>query len=108
MSCGPPQAEPPPAAGFMLYSTSMQIRLDKEQRAPLLAAIKEHVREQFDEEIGDMKAGFLLDFFIKRLGPPIYNQAIRDAQAYMQGRLVEMEDVLYQFDLAPANNADGE
>lgn len=75
-----------------------KIEFDKERRKALVAAVRQYFKDQFGEEIGEMKAGFLLDFFTQHLGPPIYNQAIRDAQSYIQQKAIELEDVLYQFE----------
>ena len=33
-----------------------------------------------EDEIGDLKASLLLDFFVKEVGPSIYNKAIANAQ----------------------------
>ena len=69
----------------------MTMRLSRQKRAELVEEIKAHFREQHDEEIGDLKAGFLVDFLLRRLGPSIYNQAIRDAQSFLQDKLVDLE-----------------
>lgn len=73
----------------------MSIKLSKELRRKLIAAIKSYFLENHDEEIGDLKAGFLLDFFMKKLAPPIYNQAIKDAQAYFQQKVEDLDGACY-------------
>lgn len=73
----------------------MRIKLSKERRAELVAAIKTYFLENHDEDIGDLKAGFLLDFFTKKLAPPIYNQAIKDAQAYFQQKVEDLDGACY-------------
>lgn len=73
----------------------MTIKLSKEGRKELIAAIKSYFLENHDEEIGNLKAGFLLDFFMKNLAPPIYNQAIKDAQAYFQQKVEDLDGACY-------------
>lgn len=42
------------------------------------------------EEIGDLKAGLFFDFILTELGPTIYNQAIADAQAFLEERVADL------------------
>jgi uncharacterized protein (DUF2164 family) len=69
----------------------MAITLPDETRKTLIDAIKWYFVEEREEEIGDLQATFLLDFVIKEIGPSIYNQAIRDAQASLQGAVVDLD-----------------
>jgi uncharacterized protein (DUF2164 family) len=74
----------------------MRIRLSDERRADLVARVQAHLREQFDEDVGELKAGLLLDFFVKELGPPVYNQAIKDAHDFVAEKLVDLEGEFYE------------
>ena len=38
----------------------------------------------------------LLDFFVRELGPPVYNQGVRDASGYMQDKLADIEGEIYE------------
>jgi uncharacterized protein (DUF2164 family) len=69
----------------------MRIKLSADRRAGLLRAIKEHFAAEFDEPLSDFRANGLLDFFIRELGPPVYNQGVRDASSYMQQKLADIE-----------------
>lgn len=59
------------------------------------ASVRRYATESLDEEMGDLKAGLLLDFFLKELAPTVYNQAIADAQAYFHARTADLEGVCY-------------
>ena len=74
----------------------MRIRLSPERRAALLRAIKEYSRAEFDEALSDFRAQALLDFFVRELGPPVYNQGVRDAAGFMQARLADIEGDVYE------------
>ena len=76
----------------------MRIALSPERRTTLLRAIKEHFQAEFDEPLSDFRAEGLLDFFIRELGPPVYNQGVRDACSYMQEKLSDVEGEVYERD----------
>ena len=74
----------------------MRIKLSQERRRDLIAEIRGWYEEQLDEEIGDLRARLILDFFVKALGPQVYNQAVKDAAAFVQDKLVDLEGELYE------------
>lgn len=74
----------------------MAIVLPDETRKEIIQAIKHHFVNERDEEIGDLSAGFLLDFILEDIGPSIYNQAIRDAQAHLQRAVADLDVTLYE------------
>ncbi|MGD9903514.1 MAG: DUF2164 domain-containing protein [Vicinamibacterales bacterium] len=65
-------------------------------RRRLLESIRKYAAENLDEELGDLKAGLLLDFCLAEVGAVVYNQAIADAQAYFQERTTDLEGVCHQ------------
>ncbi len=74
----------------------MAIRLHKETEQRLLESIKRYFLEQLEQDIGDLKATLLLDYFVKEIGPSIYNQAIADAQAQLQDKLADLDATCYE------------
>jgi uncharacterized protein (DUF2164 family) len=74
----------------------MRIRLVPERRSMLLEAIARFHREEFDETLSEFRAAAILDFFVRELGPPVYNQGVRDAAGYVQEKLVEIEGEVYE------------
>ena len=74
----------------------MRIRLSDERRVSLLRAVKQHFEDHFDEPISDFRAQGLLDFFVRELGPPAYNQGVRDASSFMQDKLLDIEGEVYE------------
>jgi uncharacterized protein (DUF2164 family) len=51
----------------------MPISLPDATRQALVDAIKHYFRTERDEEIGDLQAGFFLDFVLETVGPSVYN-----------------------------------
>ena len=69
----------------------MPIQLAPDERIRLLKLIKAHFREQHEDELGDLRAGLVLDFFLELLAPAVYNQAIRDAQAWLLRKVEDLD-----------------
>lgn len=74
----------------------MAIVLPDETRTELVAALKRYFSDERDEEIGDLQATFLLDFVLKEVGPSVYNQAIKDAQATLSRTVADLDVTLYE------------
>jgi uncharacterized protein (DUF2164 family) len=69
----------------------MRIKLSPDRRASLLRALKAYFAGEYDEPLSDFRAEALLDFFVRELGPPVYNQGVRDASGFMQQKLSDIE-----------------
>jgi len=76
----------------------MRIRLAPDRRAALIQAVKEYFDAEFDEPLSDFRAEALLDFFVREMGPPVYNQGVRDAASYVQEKLSDIEGDIYERD----------
>jgi uncharacterized protein (DUF2164 family) len=74
----------------------MAIKLPPDTSKRLRTSIQRYVREELDQDIGDLKADLLLDFILKEIGPSVYNQAIGDAQTYFAQRVADFEGVCYE------------
>ena len=62
----------------------------------MVIAIQRYFQENLDEELGELGAQLLLEFFIRELGAPVYNQAIRDAHAFFEEKLTDLEGEFYE------------
>jgi len=47
--------------------------------------------QEFDEELSAFRAEHILTFFVRSLGPSVYNQAIQDARKFMAERLEDLD-----------------
>ena len=74
----------------------MPIEITEDATRQLRASIKRYVAENLEQDIGDLKADMLLDYVVREIGPVIYNQAIADARAYLNDRVLDLESVCYQ------------
>ena len=76
----------------------MRIRLSPERRSVLIDAIQRQFADEFDERLSAFRAEQLLDFFVAELGPPVYNQGVRDAAGYVQAKLTDIEGEVYELE----------
>ena len=56
----------------------------------MLTEIKQYYLRERDEEIGDLYAALLLDFFAAKLAPIFYNLGINDAKAMLLDKLEDL------------------
>ncbi len=73
----------------------MTIKIPDPVRTQSLASIQRYFSTNMDQEIGDLAAGMLLDYFIEDIGPAIYNQAVADVQERLQARVLEVDAEVY-------------
>lgn len=71
------------------------IKLSKEQREIIVENIRSHFEAERDETIGHLAADNLLDFFLKELGPSIYNEALKDCRTLVGQRMQSLEEDIY-------------
>ena len=55
--------------------------LDREAKAEGVRRIRAYFERERGEELGELAAGFILDFIAEEVAPLFYNAALRDAQA---------------------------
>ena len=67
-----------------------KFKLEKEVKEKMLSDIQQYFRKERDEEIGNLSAELLLQFMIGRVGPAIYNQAIRDAHSLVSKKIEDL------------------
>ena len=74
----------------------MAIKLPAETERLLIGSVKRFLREHEYEGPGDLQAMTMLEFCLKEIGPSIYNQAITDAQLFMQHRVKELDTSCFE------------
>lgn len=74
----------------------VRAKLTRDTESRMRDSIKRFFSEHMEEDIGDLKAGLVLEYFLKDLGPTIYNLAITDAQEYFQKRTADLDGACYE------------
>lgn len=68
-------------------------QLSKEKKAQMSAAIQRYFSSERQEELGDLAASMMLDFFIDELAPEFYNKGVADSHQYMSDRIEDLLDI---------------
>jgi uncharacterized protein (DUF2164 family) len=74
----------------------MKIQLSAERRSALVEAVVALFATEFDEPLSTFRAEALLELFVRELGPAVYNQGVRDAAAFVQAKLADIEGEVYE------------
>jgi uncharacterized protein (DUF2164 family) len=74
----------------------MPIDLDPDAKQQALASIKRFLLEELDQDVGDLKAGVVLQFVLEELAPVAYNRGVADAQRFFQDRAVDLEGACHE------------
>ncbi|MCB0719264.1 MAG: DUF2164 domain-containing protein [Bacteroidetes bacterium] len=69
----------------------MAIELKKDDYDEAIASIQAYAAENFDEPMGNIAAGALLDFVLAEVGPSIYNLGVKAAQERIQARAMDLD-----------------
>ncbi len=73
----------------------MKIELDPARRQRATAHLQKLFSTEFDEKLSDFRAAEILDLMVRTLGPDIYNQAVQDVRAHLQGKLDDLDGEVY-------------
>lgn len=73
----------------------MTIELSDDARKQAIASIRRYFADVLEQDIGDLKAQLLLEFFLKEIAPSVYNGAVADAQAFLRDRLADLEGACF-------------
>lgn len=69
---------------------SKKIELSKEKREKMISDIKNYFLNERDEDIGDLAARLILDFFMEKLALEVYNQGVYDSYKYMSDKIEDL------------------
>lgn len=73
----------------------MEIKLSERQRAELHQKVVSLYLDVFDEEISDFRAEQILETFIGKIGPVIYNLALEDVKQFLMKQVDDL-DAIYR------------
>ena len=82
----------------MAKTPSMRVELSTDRRDLVVRSVRKFFQEQLDQDLSAFQAARIVDFFVKELGAPVYNQAIRDAHGFIQEKLEDLEGEFYEPD----------
>ncbi|MRG85834.1 DUF2164 domain-containing protein [Salinibacillus xinjiangensis] len=68
------------------------IKITSEQKQLMISRIQQFFLEERGEEIGELAAENAYQFFVKELGPFLYNQGIQDARIMAEQKLMGLDE----------------
>jgi uncharacterized protein (DUF2164 family) len=74
----------------------MAITLAKDAVAKLQPSLHRFFEDEFEVDLSAMKMVKVLDYFLKEVGPLVYNQAIKDAERFVADRVLDLEASCYE------------
>lgn len=66
----------------------MNLPLSQDQKADLIESLRRFAAEELDAEWSEVRAGFVLEYFLKEIAPLAYNKGVEDARGQL-ARLAE-------------------
>lgn len=73
----------------------MQVKLDPARRQRVAMHLQKLFSTEFDEQLSDFRANEVIDLMLRTLGPDIYNQAVQDVRAHLQGKLDDLDGEVF-------------
>lgn len=77
------------------------IQFSRQEKEAIIPKIQAYMEQELEVDLGQFEAEFLLDFFIREVGPAFYNRALYDVQALLQKQFDNISDSLYQLEQHP-------
>lgn len=74
----------------------MAIELTKEETDSIIPSLQRFFREELDEELSEMRAKFLLSYFLKEIAPFAYNKGVKDAESFFRGKLEDLPATCFE------------
>jgi uncharacterized protein (DUF2164 family) len=74
----------------------MAIELSKQEIAEITRSLQRYFREEMEQEIGEMRAHFLLDYFLKEIAPFAYNKGVGDAELYFRAKVEDLSGTCFE------------
>lgn len=74
----------------------MPIALSKQETEEIIPSIQRYYREEMEEEISEMRARFLLEYFLAEIAPFAYNKGVKNAEAHLRRSVEDLPSVCFE------------
>lgn len=74
----------------------MSVSLTKEQKSEIVSSIQRFIASELNQDLSEIEAGFLLDYFLQEIAPFAYNQGVEDAQKYLAHRVEDLPGTCFE------------
>lgn len=83
----------------------MAIDLSKDDRKEAVDSLRRFLLDELELDVNELQAGFLLDFFLKEIGPFSYNRGVEDAKSYFMAKAEDLDGICFEEPLTNWRNA---
>jgi uncharacterized protein (DUF2164 family) len=74
----------------------MALELTKEETAAIIPSLQKYFREEFEQELSEMKARFLLEYFQQEIAPLAYNKGVKDAEQFFRRHTEDLTGLCFE------------
>lgn len=74
----------------------MALELTPPEIEQIIPSLQKYFREEFDQELSEMKARFLLEYFQKEIAPFAYNKGVKDAEQYFRTKTEDLTGICFE------------
>lgn len=67
-----------------------KIELNKEKKDEMIRLIRDYFLKERDEDLGDLAAELILDFFVENIAPEFYNQGVYDSYVFIKDKAEDL------------------
>ena len=71
----------------------MALELTPQEFEQIIPSLQKYFREELDQELSEMKARFLLEYFQKEIAPLAYNKGVKDAEQYFRTKTEDLTGI---------------
>jgi uncharacterized protein (DUF2164 family) len=76
--------------------TFMAIELTKEEIEKAVPSLRKFFSDELEIELSEMRAKFLLNYFLKEIGPIAYNKGVKDAESFFRGKVEDLTATCFE------------
>lgn len=71
------------------------IKFSRDEKQVIVNRIRDWFLDERDEDLGQIPAEMMLNFFAEQIGADFYNRGLHDAQALFAKRMDDLNDEIY-------------
>ncbi|CEG27303.1 DUF2164 domain-containing protein [Bacillus sp. B-jedd] len=76
----------------------MFIQFSKQQKDQLVGEIQKYFLKERNEELGNLEAENILEFFKSELGPYYFNEGVKQSRKVAEEKMAQLEEEMYSLE----------
>ena len=62
----------------------------------IVSSIRRFFHEELEQDISEMRAKFLMDYFMKEIAPYAYNKGVKDSESYFRSKTEDLTATCFE------------